>query len=99
MARLLKVSTRTATEMMGCGELPYLKIRGKLVRFRAADVETAPATAPAAELELGRLLLAVGRRDEAVATLEHLILTYSSSALVPQARRLLDEARGAVPRT
>ena len=67
--------------------------------FRAADVETAAATAPAAELELGRLLIAVGRRDEAVATLEHLILTYSTSALVPQARRLLDEARGAVPRT
>lgn len=67
--------------------------------FRAADVEAAPATAPAAELELGRLLIAVGRRDEAVGTLEHLILTYSTSALVPQARRLLDEARGAVPRT
>ena len=67
--------------------------------FRAADVEMAAGTAPAAELELGRLLIAVGRRDEAVATLEHLILTYSTSALVPQARRLLDEARGAVPRT
>jgi tetratricopeptide (TPR) repeat protein len=67
--------------------------------FRAADVEAAPATAPAAELELGRMLIAVGRRDEAVTTLEHLILTYSTSALVPQARRLLDEARGAVPRT
>jgi hypothetical protein len=34
-----------------------------------------------------------------VSTLEHLILTYSTSALVPQARRALDEARGAVPRT
>jgi tetratricopeptide (TPR) repeat protein len=67
--------------------------------LRAADVETAPATAPAAELELGRLLIALGRKDEAVTTLEHLILTYSTSALVPQARRALDEARGAVPRT
>ena len=67
--------------------------------FRAADAEDAPATAPAAELELGRLLITVGRRDEAVSTLEHLILTYSGSALVPQARRALDEAKGAVPRT
>jgi TolA-binding protein len=67
--------------------------------FRAADVEEAPATAPAAELELGRLLITLGRRDEAVSTLEHLILTYSGSALVPQARRALDEAKGAVPRT
>jgi hypothetical protein len=31
--------------------------------------------------------------------LEHLILTYPESALVPQARRLLDQTRGAVPRT
>ncbi len=67
--------------------------------FKAADLEQAPATAPAAELELGRLLVSLGRRDEAVATLEHMILTYSTSALVPQARRALDEARGAVPRT
>lgn len=77
--------------------------RGRAVEaekaFRAADVEAAPATAPAAELELGRLLIALGRRPEAVATLEHLILTYATSALVPQARRALDEARGAVPRT
>jgi hypothetical protein len=31
--------------------------------------------------------------------LEHLILTYPQSALVPQARRKLDEARGAIPKT
>jgi hypothetical protein len=34
-----------------------------------------------------------------MALLEHLILTYPESALVPQARRTLDQARGAVPRT
>jgi hypothetical protein len=34
-----------------------------------------------------------------VQVLEHLILTYPESALVPQARRTLDQARGAVPRT
>lgn len=67
--------------------------------FREAATEAAPATAPAAELELGRLLIALGRRDDAVQTLEHMILTYSSSALVPQARRALDEAKGAIPRT
>lgn len=67
--------------------------------FRAAAVEQVPATAPAAELELAKLLIAVTRRTEAVPVLEHLILTYPQSALVPQARRLLDEARGAVPET
>jgi outer membrane protein assembly factor BamD (BamD/ComL family) len=39
------------------------------------------------------------RPTEAVNVLEHMILTYPNSALVPQARRKLDEARGAVPRT
>ena len=39
MARLLKVSVRTVTLMMHRGELAYLKIGGRLVRFRLADVE------------------------------------------------------------
>jgi len=67
--------------------------------FKAAAVPSAPGTAPAAELALAELLLDQKRPAEAVAQLEHLILTYPSSALVPQARRRLDEARGAVPQT
>jgi predicted Zn-dependent protease len=67
--------------------------------FKAAAVPAAPGTAPAAELALAELLLDQGKAAEAVAQLEHLILTYPSSALVPQARRRLDEARGAVPQT
>jgi len=65
--------------------------------FRMASDSTVPATAPAAELELARLLLSVGRTAEAVEHLEHVILTYPGSASVPQARRLLDTARGAIP--
>jgi len=65
--------------------------------LRKAAAGGTPATAPAAELELGRLLLRLGRRQEAVDTLEHMILSYGGSALVPQARRLLDQARGGVP--
>ena len=67
--------------------------------YRAAASKDAPATAPAAELALAELLLETRRSEEAVARLEHLILTYPESALVPQARRTLDQARGAVPRT
>jgi len=67
--------------------------------FKAAAVPEAPGTAPAAELALAELLIRQRRHAEAVAQLEHLILTYPSSALVPQARRRLDEARGAVPQT
>jgi len=65
--------------------------------FRAAADSTVPATAPAAELELARLLLDAGRTREATAELEHLILAYPGSAVVPQARRLLDLAHGAIP--
>jgi hypothetical protein len=67
--------------------------------LRLAAVEEAPSTAPAADLALSEVLIATHRQPEAVQVLEHLILTYPRSALVPQARRKLDEARGAVPRT
>ena len=67
--------------------------------LRAAAVKEAPATAPAAELALAELFIASQRPQEATELLEHLILTYPESALVPQARRKLDEARGAVPKT
>ena len=67
--------------------------------LRAAAIREAPATAPAANLALAELLIRSQRATEAVQVLEQLILTYPQSAIVPQARRKLDEARGAVPRT
>jgi len=67
--------------------------------LRAAAAKEAPSTAPAAELALAELLIAGRRGADAVEVLEHLILTHPQSALVPQARRRLDEARGAVPKT
>ena len=65
--------------------------------FRLASDSAAPATAPAAELELARLLLSLGRTQQAADQLEHLILAYPGSAAVPQARRMLDAARGGIP--
>lgn len=53
--------------------------------------------APEANLEWARALRRAGRHSDAVARLEHLILTYPNSALVPQARRELELARGAIP--
>jgi hypothetical protein len=67
--------------------------------FRAALQPASGPSAPAARLALGRLLLETNRAAAAVEVLEQLILTYPESALVPQARRTLDQARGAVPRT
>ena len=67
--------------------------------LRVAVHKDAPSAAPAAALALAELLLSSRRQAEAVTVLEDLIRTYPKSALVPQARRKLDEARGAVPRT
>jgi tetratricopeptide (TPR) repeat protein len=54
--------------------------------------------APEANLEWARALRRAGKHADAVERLEHLILTYPNSALVPQARRELELARGAIPR-
>lgn len=50
-----------------------------------------------AELDWARVLRQRGDFPGAVARLEHLILTYPQSALVPQARRELELAKGAIP--
>jgi hypothetical protein len=55
------------------------------------------AAAPAAELEWARLLGRQGRFHDAIRHLEHLILTYPTSAFVPEARRELERVRGAIP--
>jgi tetratricopeptide (TPR) repeat protein len=57
------------------------------------------AAAPAAELEWARLLERRAQTAEAIRHLEHLILTYPGSAVVPEARRELERAKGAIPRS
>lgn len=50
-----------------------------------------------ADLEWARALRRHGDAPGAIVRLEHLILTYPRSALVPQARREMELARGAIP--
>lgn len=57
------------------------------------------AAAPAAELAWARLLRRQGKATDAIAHLEHLILTYPGSAVVPEARRDLERAKGAIPKS
>jgi tetratricopeptide (TPR) repeat protein len=64
---------------------------------RVVESEGATPEAPQAELEWARALRRRGDHATAVARLEHLILTYPQSALVPQARRELDLARASIP--
>jgi tetratricopeptide (TPR) repeat protein len=64
---------------------------------RILDQSPQSPEAPASELEWARALRRDHKDAEAVTRLEHLILTYPESALLPQARRELDAARHALP--
>lgn len=90
----------------GGAELNLLAGRLHLAQGRDAEAERllaaagraeAPAAAAAAALELARYEGRAGRRAEAIARLESLILSWPASAVAPEARRMLDTLRGAVP--
>src|SRR5438034_1409556 len=94
------------------GRLEVLLLAGQLAAQKGGDqAQTATAlfdevvraggegAAPAAaELEWARLLVRRGQNAEAIPHLEHLILTYPSSAFVPEARRVLERATAAIRR-
>ncbi|MEP6494216.1 MAG: hypothetical protein ABJF01_16150 [bacterium] len=61
-----------------------------------ADEKDTPE-APQAELEWSRLLRRKGDATGATTHLEHMILTYPLSALIPQARRELELVKSAIP--
>jgi hypothetical protein len=74
---------------------------GRAIELWSAIVDRHASSpeAPEADLEWARALRRRGDATGAVARLEHLILTYPGSALVPQARRELEGARDGIPRT
>jgi tetratricopeptide (TPR) repeat protein len=65
----------------------------------ALSADSAGPAAPVAEYALAVLFTRTERPDRAKQTLEHLILTYTDSAVVPDARRLLDQISGAIPKS
>jgi tetratricopeptide (TPR) repeat protein len=73
--------------------------QGAAVALWQRIAERYPDSPEAAEaiLDWARALRAAGDSKGAVERLEHLIITYPQSALVPQARRELDIARRAIP--
>lgn len=71
--------------------------RAEALLQAALVADSAGPSAPAAEYALAELLARTGRTAEALARLEHLILSQPTSAVIPLARRLRDRLRGAVP--
>ena len=64
---------------------------------RVVEQYATSAEAPSAELEWARALRRRGDASAAAQRLEHLILTYPQSALIPQARRDLEQLRNTIP--
>src|SRR5437016_6143633 len=104
---------RAAAERAGDARPDVLLLAGRIAaRLGTAQQATAlalfqevattggkSAAAPAAELEWARLLLRQQQTAAAIAQLEHLILAYPASAVVPEARRELERAKGAIPKS
>ncbi|HEY3221229.1 MAG TPA: hypothetical protein VGJ80_10905 [Gemmatimonadales bacterium] len=110
IAALRRAATRLPEQG---GRLEVLLLAGQVAAQKGAEQEPAAtamfdeivraggegAAPPAAELEWARLLVRTGRPAEAIPHLEHLILTYPNSAFVPEARRVLERAKGAIPKS
>src|SRR6266436_1809341 len=91
---LLLLAGRVAARLDTAQQRSALQVFDEVVRAAGQG-----AAAPAAELEWARLLERRTETVEAIRHLEHLILTYPGSAVVPEARRELERAKGAIPRS
>jgi tetratricopeptide (TPR) repeat protein len=91
---VLLLAGRVAAQLDGAGEQIATELFDDVVRTGGGG-----AAPPAAELEWARLLARRGMTADAVRHLEHLILSYPGSAVVPEARRELERAKGAIPRS
>src|SRR5438094_564230 len=91
---LLLLAGRVAARLDTVQQRSALELFDEVVRTAGPG-----AAAPAAELEWARLLERRAQPAEALQHLEHLILTYPGSAVVPEARRELERAKGAIPKS
>lgn len=91
---ILLLAGRVAARLGPAEQQTALVLFDEVVRTDGAG-----AAAPAAELEWARLLERRLEPAAAIQHLEHLILTYPGSAVVPEARRELDRAKGAIPKS
>lgn len=93
-AELLLLAARIAAQLGPEQQLTALALCDEIVRTGGTG-----AAAPAAELEWARLLERRLQPADAIQHLEHLILSYPGSALIPEARRELERAKGAIPKS
>jgi FimV-like protein len=73
--------------------------RAETLLLAALEIDPDGVAAPVAKLELARAYIQLKEAEAARNQLEDLILSHSESAIVPQARRLLEHVRGNIPRS
>lgn len=95
-ADVLLLAGRVAARQGGGAEGTAASLFAEVIRIGGTG---GGAAAPAAELEWARLFARQGQNAQAREHLEHLILTYPGSAVVPEARRELERMKGAIPRS
>ncbi len=93
---VLLIAGQVASRLGAQHEVTAIALFDEIARAGPEGGGAAPA---AAELEWARLLIRQGRSADAIPHLEHLILTYPNSAVVPEARRELERAKGAIPKS
>ena len=96
---ILVLAGRVAAQMDTARQAIAEELFRQVVSDSTRDGRVAGAAPAAAELEWARLLERQGKTDLATSHLEHLILAYPGSAVVPEARRLLDRLKGSVPKS
>lgn len=106
--KALVVAARMVPRAGGRGDILALAARVAMARDdgqagllfeEVIAVDSTGPVVPAAHLALAALAARLGRSDEAVRRLEYLILAFPESAVIPQARRLLDQVQGAIPKS
>ncbi len=73
--------------------------RAEPLLLDALSADSIGSAAPLAEYALAVVYDKTGRKELAVRHLEHLILTHPGSAMLPDARRLLNQVQGAIPKS
>jgi tetratricopeptide (TPR) repeat protein len=73
--------------------------RAEPLLLAALAADSIGSAAPLAEYSLSVVYDRTGRSEQALTHLEHLILTFPGSAIVPDARRLLNQVQGAIPKS
>jgi hypothetical protein len=95
---ILLLAGQIASAKGGEQEATAIAVFDEIVRA-GGNAESGSAAPPAAELEWARLLVRQNRPADAIPHLEHLILEFPNSAFVPEARRVLERAKGAIPKS